>query len=165
VTPPIGQPRVMTRELTLLFAVAGGAAVANLYWAQPLLEFIARDLHASATSAGWLVTATQVGYAAGILLIVPLGDVVSRRRLIPVMMACAAVALLACALAPSFGILLGAVTLLGLTTVAGQILVPLAGDLAEEAQRGRSRCASPPQGPLSYLASPSLHRPGGQERP
>ena len=62
---PVAAPRpAMTRRLTFLFAVAGGAAVANLYWAQPLLDFIARDLHASASSAGWLVTATQVGYAA-----------------------------------------------------------------------------------------------------
>lgn len=127
----------MTRRLTFLFAVAGGAAVANLYWAQPLLDFIARDLHASAASAGWLVTATQVGYAAGILLIVPLGDVVNRRRLIPAMMACAAVALVGCALAPSFGVLLVAITVLGLTTVAGQLLTPLAGDLADDAQRGQ----------------------------
>ena len=111
--------RVLTRRLTFLFAVAGGAAVANLYWAQPLLDFIARDLHASATAAGWLVTATQVGYAAGILLVVPLGDVVNRRRLIPAMMACAAVALVGCALAPSFVVLLIAITVLGLTTVAG----------------------------------------------
>jgi predicted MFS family arabinose efflux permease len=62
--------RGISRGLTLLFAIAGGAAVANLYWAQPLLDFIARDLHASASLAGWLVTATQIGYAVGILLIV-----------------------------------------------------------------------------------------------
>jgi predicted MFS family arabinose efflux permease len=127
----------MTRRLTFLFALAGGAAVANLYWAQPLLDFIARDLHASATSAGWLVTATQVGYAAGILLVVPLGDVANRRRLIPAMMACAAVALVGCALAPSFALLLIAITVLGLTTVAGQLLTPLAGDLADDGQRGQ----------------------------
>jgi len=83
------------------------------------------------------VTATQVGYAAGILLVVPLGDVVNRRRLIPAMMACAAVALVGCALAPSFGLLLIAITVLGLTTVAGQLLTPLAGDLADDAQRGQ----------------------------
>ncbi|HEX4289425.1 MAG TPA: MFS transporter [Trebonia sp.] len=127
----------MTRRLTFLFAVAGGAAVANLYWAQPLLDFIARDLHASASSAGWLVTATQVGYAAGIALVVPLGDVVNRRRLIPAMMAVAAVALVGCALAPSFGLLLVAITVLGVTTVAGQLLTPLAGDLADDGQRGQ----------------------------
>ncbi len=127
----------MTRRLTWLFAVASGAAVGNLYWAQPLLDFIAQDLHASAGTAGWLVTATQVGYAAGILFIVPLGDVRNRRRLVPVMMLCAAVALTLCALAPSMGLLLLAITVLGITTVAGQLLAPLAGDLADEADRGR----------------------------
>jgi predicted MFS family arabinose efflux permease len=127
----------MSRVLTLLFAVAGGAAVANLYWAQPLLGFIGRDLAASSTTAGWLVTATQIGYAAGVLLVVPLGDVLDRRRLVPMMMLCAAAALVACALAPSIGVLLVAITLLGLTTVSGQILTPLAGDLAGDAERGR----------------------------
>jgi predicted MFS family arabinose efflux permease len=63
----------MTRGLTFLFALAGGAAVGNLYWSQPLLDLIARDLDASTATAGWLVTATQIGYAAGILLLVPLG--------------------------------------------------------------------------------------------
>jgi predicted MFS family arabinose efflux permease len=126
----------MTRGLTFLFAVAGGAAVGNLYWAQPLLDFIARDLHASPAAAGWLVTATQLGYAAGILLVVPLGDAYDRRKLIPVMLICSAVALLGCALAPSFGILLVAITLLGVTTVSGQLLAPLAGDLAEDDKRG-----------------------------
>ena len=128
--------RVMTTRLTMLFAVAGGAAVGNLYWAQPLLGFIAGDLRASTAAAGWLITATQVGYAAGILLLVPLGDVLDRRKLVPVMMLCAAAALAACALAPSIGVLLVASAVLGLTTVSGQILTPLAGDLADEAERG-----------------------------
>jgi len=136
-TAPTAPRPVMTSGLTLLFAVAAGAAVGNLYWAQPLLDFIARGLHAPTATAGWLVTATQVGYAAGILLIVPLGDVLNRRRLIPLMMVCSAAALVACALAPSFGVLLAAITILGLTTVAGQILTPLAGDLADAAHRGR----------------------------
>jgi predicted MFS family arabinose efflux permease len=131
------KPWVMTPRLTLLFAVAGGAAVGNLYWAQPLLDLIAEDLHASTATAGWLITATQVGYASGILLLVPLGDVVDRRRLIPIMMLCATAALTACALAPSMGVLLVASTVLGLTTVSGQILTPLAGDLADESRRGR----------------------------
>ncbi|BBH69615.1 MFS transporter [Actinoplanes sp. OR16] len=129
-----GRP-VMTPGLIFLFAVAAGAAVGNLYWAQPLLDFIAADL--GAATAGWLVTATQLGYAAGIMLIVPLGDVLDRRRLIPVMMLCAAATLAACAIAPSFGLLLTAITVLGITTVSGQILVPLAGDLAAPESRGR----------------------------
>jgi predicted MFS family arabinose efflux permease len=127
----------MTRGLTFLFAVAAGAAVGNLYWAQPLLDFIADDLHASTATAGWLVTATQIGYAAGILLLVPLGDVLDRRRFIPVMMLCSAAALVMCALAPSMGVLLLAITVLGVTTVSGQVLTPLAGDLADETDRGR----------------------------
>jgi predicted MFS family arabinose efflux permease len=92
----------VSRRLTLLFAIAGGAAVGNLYWAQPLLDFIARDLRTDTAVAGALVTATQLGYALGVLLLVPLGDVLNRRVLVPVALLCAAVALLASALAPTF---------------------------------------------------------------
>ncbi len=130
-------PATMTRGRTLLFAVAGGAAVGNLYWAQPLLDDVAADLGTSPASAGLLVTLTQVGYALGILLLVPLGDVVDRRRLVPGVLAASAVALLAAALAPGFGALLVALALVGATTVAGQLLIPLAGDLADPASRGR----------------------------
>jgi predicted MFS family arabinose efflux permease len=135
--PTTAPARSMSRRLTLLFAVAGGAAVANLYYAQPLLDFIARDLHADPTRAGWLVTATQIGYAVGSLLIVPLGDLLNRRRLIPFMLLCAAVVLIACAFAPGIGVLAGTLVLLGITTVSGQLLTPLAGDLADDADRGR----------------------------
>src|SRR5437763_11336977 len=95
VEPAMRRP-ALTQGLTLLFAVAGGAAVGNLYWAQPLLGFIGRDLHTSTATAGWLITATQIGYALGILLIVPLGDVLNRRRVVPTMMLCAAASLTAC---------------------------------------------------------------------
>jgi predicted MFS family arabinose efflux permease len=138
VTPSQQRPRTgMTTGRTLLFAIAGGAAVGNLYWAQPLLDFIAHDLHASTSTAGWLVTVTQLGYAVGILLVVPLGDVVDRRKLVPLMLVLSAVALVACAAAPSMAALLLALAAVGLTTVAGQILTPLAGDLASDEHRGR----------------------------
>lgn len=130
-------PAMMTRGRTLLFAVAGGAAVGNLYWAQPLLDDVASDLGTSTASAGLLVTLTQVGYALGILLLVPLGDVADRRRLVPGVLSASAVALLAAALAPGFPALLVALALVGATTVAGQLLIPLAGDLADPASRGR----------------------------
>jgi predicted MFS family arabinose efflux permease len=136
-TQPVPQRHVMTGGLTFLFAVAGGAAVGNLYWAQPLLDLIGNNLNASTATAGWLITATQIGYAAGILLLVPLGDVLNRRLFVPVMMLCSAAALVACALAPSIGFLLVAITVLGLTTVSGQILTPLAGDLADDTNRGQ----------------------------
>ena len=124
------------RGLTFLFAVAAGAAVGNLYWAQPLLDLIAGDLGTSAAHAGWLVTTTQLGYALGILLVVPLGDVTNRRRLVPLALLAAAVALGLCAVAPSFGFLVAALGLVGLVTVGGQLLTPLAGDLATDADRG-----------------------------
>jgi predicted MFS family arabinose efflux permease len=127
----------MSRTLTLLFAVAGGAAVGNLYWAQPLLADIARSLHVSAGAAGLLVTLTQIGYAVGIFLIVPLGDTLNRRRLIPMVMVASAVALLASALAPSYAVLLVTLAAVGVTAVTGQLLVPLASDLACEEERGR----------------------------
>lgn len=124
------------RGLTFLFAVAAGAAVGNLYWAQPLLDLIAGDLGESTAHAGRLVTTTQLGYALGILLVVPLGDVTNRRRLVPLALLAAAVALGLCALAPSFGFLVAALGLVGLVTVGGQLLTPLAGDLATDDDRG-----------------------------
>lgn len=127
----------MSKRLTLLFAVAGGAAVGNLYFSQPLLDFIARDLRTGPGAAGWLVTATQLGYALGVFLFVPLGDLVNRRILVPIALLCSTAALLICAVSPSFPVLMAALALVGLTTVSGQILVPLAGDLADDDTRGR----------------------------
>ncbi|MEV1155354.1 MFS transporter [Micromonospora chokoriensis] len=127
----------MSRRLTFLLAAAAGASIGNLYWAQPLLGFIAADLHAATATAGWLVTATQIGYAVGVLLLVPLGDVLDRRRFVPVMLLASAAALLVCAQAPTIEVLLLALGVLGVTTISGQILTPLAGDLAGDAHRGR----------------------------
>jgi predicted MFS family arabinose efflux permease len=129
--------RLMTRGRTLLFATAGGAAVGNLYWAQPLLGTIGADLDVAQGSTGLLITVTQVGYALGVFFIVPLGDRVDRRRVVPLVMLLSAAALAASALAPTFPLLLVALTLVGLTTVSGQMLTPLAGDLAGDADRGR----------------------------
>ncbi|MGI5212495.1 MFS transporter [Plantactinospora sp. CA-290183] len=135
--PRVAPPSEMSPRLTFLFAVAAGAAIANLHWAQPILGFIAGDLRAATATAGWLVTATQIGYAAGVLLLVPLGDVLDRRRFVPVLLLTSAAALLLCALAPSIGVLLLALGLLGVTTISGQVLTPLAGDLATDAHRGQ----------------------------
>lgn len=132
-----GRRAGMTRGRTLLFAIAGGAAVGNLYWSQPLLDDIAKSLGTSTAVAGLLVTLTQVGYAVGILLVVPLGDVLDRRLLIPAVLVASAVALVAAAVSPTFSVLLVALALVGVTTVAGQLLIPLAGDLADPGERGR----------------------------
>jgi predicted MFS family arabinose efflux permease len=151
----------MSSAMTLLFAFAGGAAVANLYWAQPLLATIAKEFAVSISSAGVLVTVTQVGYAVGILLVVPLGDVLDRRRLIPLVYVVCAVALLGVALAPSFPVLLIGSALVGLTTVAAQVLGPLASDLAAPAQRGRVVGAGVP--PLSWTPDDRAGWPVGKD--
>ncbi|TMV88969.1 MFS transporter [Thioclava sp. BHET1] len=127
----------MSPLLTLLFAIAGGIAVGNLYWSQPLLAVIAEDFGVTETSAGILVTVTQLGYATGILLIVPLGDTLNRRKLIPGAIFLSAVALVGAALSPSYPLLMAALLALGLATTAGQMITPLVGELAAPEQRGR----------------------------
>jgi predicted MFS family arabinose efflux permease len=128
----------MTLPFTLLLAVAAGAAIANLYYAQPLLDDIAREFGVSHGAAGTLVTATQVGYALGILLFAPLGDILNRRRLVPLALVVSSVALAGAALSPNVLVLGVSLGVMGLTTVAGQIVVPLAGDLADDRSRGRT---------------------------
>src|SRR3954451_7406630 len=127
----------MPGRLVALLAVACGATVANLYYAQPLLDTIARALHVSSGTAGLLVTATQAGYVTGLLFIVPLGDLWQRRPLVARLLAIDALALAAAAAAPSFGVLAAALAAVGITSCAAQILVPFASSLAADEERGR----------------------------
>ncbi len=129
--------RPLSSRLVLLMAVACGAAVANLYYAQPLLDTIAHDFKTSDGTAGLLVTASQVGYAVGLVLLVPLGDLLERRRLITGVLVVTALALVATAAAPTFSLLAAALLVVGVTSVVAQILVPLASTLAGESERGR----------------------------
>ena len=126
----------MTTFLAGLFAICSGLAIGNLYWAQPLLVQITNGFGLSAASGGLLVTATQIGYALGILFLVPLGDFVRRKRLISIVMTLSVIALVACALSPSFIILSLSLFSMGIVTVSGQIILPLAGDLSKEEERG-----------------------------
>jgi predicted MFS family arabinose efflux permease len=121
----------------VIMAVATGAIVANLYYAQPLLHQIAGAFHASSGATSLVVTCTQAGYAAALLLVVPLGDLHPRRRLVVAVYVLAVGALVLCALAPSLWLFEAASVLVGLVSVAGQIMVPFAADLATPARRGR----------------------------
>jgi predicted MFS family arabinose efflux permease len=127
----------LSPRLVLLLAVACGATVANLYYAQPLLDTIARELDVSSGAAGLLVTATQAGYVTGLILLVPLGDLLERRRLVSRLLVLDALALAAATFAPSLGLLAAALAVVGVSSVAAQILVPFASSLAPEAERGR----------------------------
>ena len=130
-------PEALSGWLTTLLAMSCGLIVANLYYAQPLIGPIAADLGLSAQSAGLIVTMTQLGYGAGLLLIVPLGDLVENRRLVVGVTSLGALALLAAAFAAHPLPFLIAGLLIGFGSVAVQILIPYAGHLAPAAIRGR----------------------------
>jgi predicted MFS family arabinose efflux permease len=118
-------------------AVACGMAVANLYYAQPLLNRIAEYYHASEAAAGWVVTAAQIGYAAGLLFLVPAGDLLDRRKLTLAVLSLTPVALVAVALSPTFPVLIVSCLAVGLTTVVAQVMLPFAASLSSDHERGR----------------------------
>lgn len=129
--------RRLDRGLVLLMAVATGLAVANNYYAQPLLPTIRREFGIGTGLAGMIVTIGQVGYAAGLVVLLPLGDLLERRRLISLITAATAIGLLGIATAPSVGVLLPAVLWVGASSVVAQVLVPFAATLAGPAERGQ----------------------------
>ena len=131
---PIHPP---SRRLIWLLTIATGASVANLYYNQPLLSDIARTFHASPREVGSIATLTQAGYAVGMLLFVPLGDVVERRRLIVTLLCCVTGALLLAALGPTLGVVLFASFAIGVTTIVPQLILPFAAGLTPPAMRGR----------------------------
>lgn len=129
--------RTISPRLVLVMAMASGLVVANSYYAQPVVSLIADTFSASTTSVGLVVTASQVGYAFGLAFLVPLGDLVERRRLLTVVLAVTTLSLLAMALAPSWQVLGAAAVLVGVSSVVGQVLVPFAASLAADHERGR----------------------------
>jgi len=127
----------LSPALILLMSVATGLAVASNYYAQPLLDTIARAFTLSASSAGFIVTAAQLGYAAGLLFLVPLGDMFERRMLIVSMTLLAAGGMLITASSQSLTMMIVGTALTGLFSVVAQILVPLAATLASPEKRGK----------------------------
>jgi predicted MFS family arabinose efflux permease len=131
------RPRTgMSQAMVVLFAVACGVSVANLYYAQPVLDNIARSLGTGAGTAGLVVTFAQIGYAVGLALLVPLGDLLARRWLVPCVLLVTAGGLVASAAAPNIGVLIAVGLIVGAGSVAAQILVPMAASLADEEHRG-----------------------------
>jgi predicted MFS family arabinose efflux permease len=118
-------------------ALATGAAVANNYFAQPLLPVIGRDLHLSAGTAGLIVTVAQLAYAASLFFVLPLGDLLERRRLVVTLSLATAVGLVWFGLSPRGPLILAAAAAVGSTTVMAQVLVPFAASLASDGERGR----------------------------
>jgi predicted MFS family arabinose efflux permease len=134
---PAMPARAISSGLILLLAVATGAVAANLYYAQPLVGLIGPAVGLSPSVASLLVTLTQLGYGAGLILLVPAGDLLENRRLVAVTLCFTTGALLLAAVASSATAFLVSALLIGVTSSAAQMLVPIAAHMAPEASRGR----------------------------
>jgi predicted MFS family arabinose efflux permease len=124
------------RKIVLLLAVGCGVTVANLYYAQPLLDTIGNHFGVSDGTAGLLVTVSQIFYGLGLVFLAPLSDLVDRRKLVAALLAVSCVGMAGAAAAPQFAILALAIGVAAATSVVAQILIPFASTLAPEGERG-----------------------------
>lgn len=127
---------ILKKSVVILMAVICGACVANLYYMQPLLSDVAASYNISQSLAGLVITVTQIGYATGLFLFVPLGDIKERRSLIIKMLFVVMAALLAVSFSFNYPMLIVASFLVGLITVAPQIIIPFAAHLSKDSERG-----------------------------
>ncbi|MDY7546646.1 MFS transporter [Glaciimonas sp. CA11.2] len=130
-------PAAIPTWITLLLAIACGAIVANLYYAQPLIGLISATIHLSPAAGGLVVTLSQIGYCLGLLFVVPLGDLIENRRLVVIALIISVIALIAAALSQNAWQFLLAALAIGVSSVAAQVLVPYATYLAAPEKRGQ----------------------------
>lgn len=135
-SPPAAIP-VLSSRMIFFFSLTSALAVANVYSAQPLLESIAASLQVSPGTIGTVITATQSGYALGLIFLVPLGDCVNRKKLVITQLLLSVLALITAAVAPDLMTLLCAMLLVGLMAVVTQLMVAWAAMLASPEQRGQ----------------------------
>ena len=126
------------RSLLLAMAIIAGLTVANCYYNQPLLEMIRHDMEVSQHEANLITVVTQIGYALGLCLLIPMGDLYSRRRIIVVNMTVAAIMAIIIAVAHKVWIVWGASLLLGACSVIPQFFIPIAGQYSEEKHKSRN---------------------------
>ncbi len=122
--------------LTGVLALACGLSVANIYYAQPVLAALSHSFGVGEGSVTFVVTLSQIGFALGLVFVLPLGDLIQVRRLTPAMLLIAAVALAVSGVAPSLVVFMVSYLVVGIFSTVAQILVPFAAHLAPEASRG-----------------------------
>ena len=118
--------------------LACAIGVSTIYFNQPLLPDIAKTYSATAAQAGWVAVATQMGYAAGLLFFVPLGDLMERRSLMTRMYGAVTLALLAIAFAPTLAWMIAGSVVLGMLASVTHVVLPIAPDLVTDKERGRA---------------------------
>jgi predicted MFS family arabinose efflux permease len=129
--------RSSAKFLFWMMAIATGLSVANLYYCQPLLQQMQQSFSATANDIGWIPTLTQLGYAVGMLFLIPLGDRFEKRKLVFISTLISAASLFLMASARSLGMATFASFLVGLATMTPQFLIPLAAHLSGEKKRGQ----------------------------
>ncbi|MFF2242214.1 MFS transporter [Bacillus thuringiensis] len=135
--PNLNQQPSMSHALALLFAAACGMSVANIYFAQPLLDQLSNEFGINHSIIGVVITVTQIFYGVGLLLLVPLGDLLNQRRLIVGQMLLSTTALVIVGTASSSMLLFAGMALVGLLAVVTQTLVAFAATIASPTERGR----------------------------
>ena len=128
----------LSRADVLLMAFCTGLIVANIYYCQPLIILVAREFHISESVAGRATYLTQAGYAIGLLLLVPLGDMFERKKQILVITGLAILSLLVAGFSQSFGVLQVACVLIGASSIVPQLILPMAANLSSDENRGQT---------------------------
>jgi predicted MFS family arabinose efflux permease len=130
------QEKYLHNWQVVFMSVCTGLIVANIYYAQPLVILISHEFDVAESAAGTISFCTQLGYALGLLFLVPLGDKLERRKQILVTAAISIAALIAAALSPNLLVLQAACVLIGCTSIVPQLILPLAAHLARPEKRG-----------------------------
>lgn len=128
---------ILSNLLIIVMAIACGLTVANLYYIQPLLADIAKTFNVSEVSVGSAAMLTQIGYAVGMILILPLGDIKERRNLITVMLLFSALSLISIFFSNNISMLMFSSFAVGFTSIIPQLIIPLAAQLSIPNERGR----------------------------
>ena len=126
------------RSILLMMAIVAGLTVANCYYNQPLLELIRHDLDITEQKANLITVITQIGYALGLFFLIPLGDMLSRKKLILVNMTIAALMAIVMAAAQNVWMLWGASLLIGACSVIPQFFIPIAGQFSAPKNKSRN---------------------------
>ncbi|TMO07779.1 MFS transporter [Pseudoalteromonas sp. S327] len=130
-------PQPLSNTLVSIIALCCGLIVANIYYAQPIIELLAPEVGLSPHSASFIVSLTQIGYALGLFFLVPLADLVENKRLMLITLGVSFLSLIGTALADTPNVMLILCLMIGISSVSVQVLIPLAAHLSSDEKRGQ----------------------------